>query len=48
MFVGFFDRILRRCVIVSGCLAALSFGAAMVVILSFAAWIIRIQQKSNV
>ena len=31
MFVGFFDRALRRCVIVFGCLAALSFGAAMAV-----------------
>ena len=31
MFVGFSDRALRRCVIVFGCLAALSFGAAMAV-----------------
>ena len=31
MIDGFSDRALRRCVIVSGCLAALSFGAAMVV-----------------
>jgi hypothetical protein len=31
MFVGFFDRALHRCVIVFGCLAALSFAAAMAV-----------------
>lgn len=31
MFVGLSDRTLRRCIVVFGCLAALSFGAAIVV-----------------